>query len=97
MALSLSHGRGSFMVIPREVKRLPRHTINHIQRSSRCLLMAQSGHHATEFQCPLLGVKRTSGVGVSMSVIDPKRTSGTSCVGGSLSTEPKDCRISDLY
>ena len=24
-----------------------------------CPLLAQSGHHATEFQCPLLGVKRT--------------------------------------
>ena len=26
----------------------------------QCLLLAQSGHSATEFQCPLLGVKRTS-------------------------------------
>ena len=25
----------------------------------RCPLLAQSGHFATEFQCPLLGVKRT--------------------------------------
>jgi len=24
-----------------------------------CLLLAQSGHHTTEFRCPLLGVKRT--------------------------------------
>ena len=31
-------------------------------------------HHATEFQCPLLGVKRTSGGGASMSAFDPKRT-----------------------
>ena len=25
----------------------------------QCLLLAQSGHHAAEFRCPLLGVKRT--------------------------------------
>jgi len=27
--------------------------------SRECPLLAQSGHSATEFQCPLLGVKRT--------------------------------------
>src|SRR6516164_3421801 len=31
-----------------------------------CPLLAQSGHYATEFQCPLLGVKRTSPVHSSM-------------------------------
>jgi hypothetical protein len=31
-----------------------------------CPLLAQSGHLAAEFQCPLLGVKRTSGGGGSM-------------------------------
>ena len=36
--------------------------------------MAQSGHHATEFQCPLLGVKRTFPQPASMSAFDPKRT-----------------------
>jgi len=35
------------------------------------LLLAQSGHSATEFQCPLLGVKRTFLQLTSMSVIDP--------------------------
>jgi hypothetical protein len=28
-------------------------------RSAECLLSAQSGHLVAEFQCPLLGVKRT--------------------------------------
>jgi len=28
-----------------------------------CPLLAQSGHHAGEFQCPLSGVKRTSDEG----------------------------------
>jgi hypothetical protein len=37
--------------------------------------MAQSGHCAAEFQCPLLGVKRTSGFHDVMSVFDPYRTS----------------------
>jgi hypothetical protein len=35
------------------------------------LLLAQSGHQATEFQCPLLGVKWTMGV---------ERTSGSDVV-----------------
>src|SRR5215472_10568019 len=30
------------------------------ERTAQCPLMVQSGHHATEFQCPLSGVKRTS-------------------------------------
>src|SRR5215472_6461968 len=37
------------------------------------LLLAQSGHHAGEFQCPLLGVKRTLLGGAPMSAFDPKR------------------------
>src|SRR6516164_4785553 len=52
--------RGSFMVVPRELERLPRHTINNIHQWPECLLLAQSGHFAAESQCPLLGVKRTS-------------------------------------
>src|SRR5262249_21879883 len=32
-------------------------------------LLAQSGHFTTEFQCPLLGVKRTLSERASMSVI----------------------------
>src|SRR5262249_11354630 len=39
------------------------------------LLLAQSGHSPTEFQCPLLGVKRTSRGQALMSAFDPKRTS----------------------
>ena len=42
----------------------------------RCLLLTQSGHSVTEFQCPLLGVKRTSQECAAMSAFDPKRTSG---------------------
>ena len=38
------------------------------------LLLAQSGHSATEFQCPLLEVKRTSARHCEMSAFDPKRT-----------------------
>ena len=37
--------------------------------------MAQSGHPDPLNQCPLLGVKRTSDGGASMSAFDPKRTS----------------------
>src|SRR5215475_1838736 len=37
-------------------------------------LLAQSRHFATEFRCPLLGVKRTSVVPSPMSASDPKRT-----------------------
>jgi hypothetical protein len=37
-------------------------------------LLAQSGHRAAEFQCPLLGVKRTLVGGAAMSAFDPKRT-----------------------
>src|SRR5262249_49402933 len=39
-----------------------------------CPLLAQSGHCETEFQCPLLGVKRTWPKNSSMSANDPKRT-----------------------
>src|SRR6516165_6715332 len=49
-----------------------------------CPLLAQSGHHAAEFQCLLLGVKRTSSQLTSMSVIDPKRTLTTASSGGLL-------------
>src|SRR6516164_8611640 len=38
------------------------------------LLVAQSGHFAAEFQCPLLGVKRTLIGRAPMSTSDPKRT-----------------------
>src|SRR6516165_2794724 len=38
-------------------------------------LLAQSGHFATEFQCPLLGVKRTWVAPSPMSAFDPKQTS----------------------
>src|SRR6516225_1168133 len=44
-----------------------------IERGGRCPLL-ESGHHATEFQCPLLGVKRTFSRSVAMSAFDPKRT-----------------------
>jgi hypothetical protein len=37
-------------------------------------LLAQSGHHATEFQCPLSGVKRTLSGHLPTSAFDPKRT-----------------------
>jgi len=37
------------------------------------LLLAQSRHHRVEFQCPLLGVKRTVAPS-PMSAFDPKRT-----------------------
>jgi hypothetical protein len=36
-----------------------------------CLLLAQSGHYASEFQCPRLGVKRTLLRRASMSAFDP--------------------------
>jgi hypothetical protein len=36
--------------------------------------LAQSGHSATEFQCPLLEVKQTFSGTVAMSAFDPKRT-----------------------
>src|SRR6516165_9596801 len=36
--------------------------------------MAHSGHRAGEFQCPLLGAKRTSLRRATMSVIDPQET-----------------------
>src|SRR6516165_1313342 len=38
-------------------------------------LMAQSGHRCGALECPLSGVKRTSGGRASMSAFDPKRTS----------------------
>src|SRR6516162_8472272 len=37
-------------------------------------LLPQSGHFPTEFQCPLLEVKRTSVAPSPMSAFDPKRT-----------------------
>src|SRR5215470_5646943 len=39
-----------------------------------CPLLAQSGHPASDFQCPLLGVKRTLPKRPPMSAFDPKRT-----------------------
>src|SRR6516165_2553516 len=42
--------------------------------SAECPLLAPSGHRVGEFQCPLLGVKRTSLGHASMSAFDPKRT-----------------------
>jgi hypothetical protein len=39
--------------------------------------MALSGHPSGADECPLLGVKRTSGRRVSMSAFDPKRTLDT--------------------
>src|SRR6516165_3659208 len=41
---------------------------------ARCPLLAQSGHFATEFQCPLFGVKRTLIGSAAMSAFDPKQT-----------------------
>jgi hypothetical protein len=35
-------------------------------------LLAQSGHSSIEFQCPLLGVKRTSQIRPAMSAFDPE-------------------------
>jgi putative ABC transport system substrate-binding protein len=40
------------------------------------LVNSASGHRATEFQCPLSGVKRTFGSAGAMSANDPERTSG---------------------
>src|SRR5215471_9854130 len=45
-----------------------------LQCGAECLLLAQSGHFETEFQCPLLGVKRTWIESALMSAFDPKRT-----------------------
>jgi hypothetical protein len=42
----------------------------------RSPLLAQSGHLAAEFQCPLLGVKRTLRKPSKMSASDPTRKSG---------------------
>src|SRR6516164_6506075 len=55
-------------------------TIGRTQKGAQCPLLAPSRHHAAEFQCPLLGVKRTSDRDASMSAFDPKRTFG-----------PEDC------
>ena len=41
-----------------------------------CLLLAQSGRLATEFQCLRSGVKRTSRGHALMSAFDPKRAFG---------------------
>jgi hypothetical protein len=38
--------------------------------------MAQSGHFAAEFQCPLLGVKRTSGGGRFSFICAPSASRG---------------------
>ena len=46
-----------------------------LQCGAECLLLAQSGHFAAEFRCPLLGVKRTLVGDAAMSAFDPKRTS----------------------
>ena len=40
---------------------------------TQCPLLAQSGHFGSEFQCPLLEVKRTFPLRASMSAFDPKR------------------------
>src|SRR6516164_11173415 len=45
----------------------PLPTNNNIEKRPDCLLLAHSGHCATEFQCPLLGRP-------PMSAFDPKRT-----------------------
>jgi CheY-like chemotaxis protein len=47
-----------------------------VARLLRCIcpLLAQSGHFENEFQCPLLGVKRTLGGNPGMSAFEPKRT-----------------------
>jgi hypothetical protein len=42
--------------------------------NGQCPLLALSGHPGRVPRCPLSGVKRTSGGGIAMSVIDPKRT-----------------------
>jgi len=47
---------------------------NGVAISAACPLLAHSGHHAVEFQCLLLGVKRTSLFALQMSAFDPKRT-----------------------
>ena len=44
------------------------------RRGAECLLLAQSGHGAAEFRCPLLGVKQTSQIHTVTSAFDPKRT-----------------------
>jgi hypothetical protein len=44
-------------------------------------MSAQSGHYATEFQCPLLGVKRTFGRLAVMSASDPYRTGHGQTIG----------------
>src|SRR6516164_5450010 len=54
-------------------------------------LLAHSGHFRTEFQCPLLGVKRTLDGMSGMSAYDPKRTFG----GGARLMENMEYRRSD--
>src|SRR6516225_9335285 len=56
-----------------------------------CPLLAQSGHHAVEFQCLLLGVKQTSGRRTSMSAFDPKRTSGRQACCAAMKALPVCC------
>ena len=41
-----------------------------------CLLLAQSRHDVAEFQCPLLGVKRTLVSHSAMSAFDPSQNHG---------------------
>ena len=54
-----------------------------------CPLLAQSGHSTTEFQCPLLGVKRTSEECAAMSAFDPKRTlTAQDCCRAKITPEP---------
>jgi len=51
-----------------------RDRVNRLFAACIYLLLAQSGHSATEFQCLLLGVKRTLILSAAMSAFDPKRT-----------------------
>ena len=59
--------------------------------AAECPLLAQSGHFATESQCPLLGVKRTLVGDAAMSAYDPKRTLGAGrlCVTNDAILDPK--------
>src|SRR5262249_12951588 len=59
--------------------------------------LAQSGHHAAEFQCPLFGVKQTFLQLTSMSAFDPKRTSPSANVTTSnIPVWPTTMRLPDL-
>src|SRR6516165_5380011 len=72
-----------FNRVARQRNERSRETLGFETRAERDLMLvlhrpieptAQSGHSATEFQCPLLGVKRTLLGGAPMSAFDPKRT-----------------------